>query len=342
MKKIGIIFLIGITVLGMVACNKKSGTDSENTSVSISEPIQPLVYYAPLTGEEVEHEITQRAVAVMINNQKKARPQSGISQADMVYELLSEADITRWLAIFQSELPEKIGPIRSARDYYIKIAAGYNAFYICHGQSPAAEDLMQSGAIDALNGINYDGKYFHRDQTRVAPHNSYTSASDISDAAEALDIRMIDQVRANIYEENGFSGDTEAKDATYVKLKYSSNDDYNVVYTYDETKKGYIRSQGGVQTTDRENDEMITVQNVFIVKTEHNIIDNYGRRSIDLQSGGQGYLLQNGKMLEVTWMNDSGRLVPTKNGEVIPYIPGKTWINVVEDKESAVNFTTPN
>ena len=111
---------------------------------------------------------------------------------------------------------------------------------------------------------------------------------------------------------------------------------------YDETKKGYIRSQGGVQTTDRENDEMITVQNVFIVKTEHNIIDNYGRRSIDLQSGGQGYLLQNGKMLEVTWMNDSGRLVPTKNGEVIPYIPGKTWINVVEDKESAVNFTTPN
>ena len=125
-------------------------------------------------------------------------------------------------------------------------------------------------------------------------------------------------------------------------LEYFSNDDYNVVYTYDETKKGYIRSQGGVQTTDRENDEMITVQNVFIVKTEHNIIDNYGRRSIDLQSGGQGYLLQNGKMLEVTWMNDSGRLVPTKNGEVIPYIPGKTWINVVEDKESAVNFTTPN
>ena len=339
MKKYMVWLFVVILLLSVTGCKKKE-SEKEETVVETNaiESVEPTVYYAPLTGKIVQEEVDQRVVAVMINNHTKARPQSGISQADMVYELLAEGDITRLLAIFQSTLPDQMGPVRSARDYYMKIAEGYNGFYICHGQSPSARELMNTGVVDALNGINYDGVYFHRDQTRVAPHNSYITKSDIQNATEKLNIQMVDRVQSNVYSEEGITTNAAVTDGQKVKLKYSGNDNYNVMYQYDETKNGYVRSQGGVNTTDRENGETVVVQNVFIVKAEHRIIDNYGRRSIDLQSGGQGYLLQKGKMLEVTWTNEDGRLVPMKDGNVVPYIPGQTWMNVVENRENTIAF----
>lgn len=336
MKKVLFLFITAIVCIGLVGCNKeKAGNDIEEKPV---EAPKPIVYSAPLTGEVVDEEVSQRAISVMINNHTRARPQSGISQADMVYEILAESDITRWLAIFQTEIPEKIGPIRSARDYYIRIAAGYNSYYICHGQSPAAQTLLETGGVDYLNGILYDGKYFHRDNTRYAPHNSYTSKEDILAAAEKMDVRMVDYIEPNLYSADGIAGSEGLIDAPSVKLNYSSNDDFKVLYTYQATSKGYVRSQGGVNTTDRENDETIVASNVFIVVANHNVVDNYGRRSIDLESGGKGYLLQNGKMLEVDWVNETGRLIPMKDGAVVPYIPGQTWVNIVENKENALTF----
>ena len=88
-----------------------------------------------------EEENTRRPVLATINNHPLARPQSGISDADIVYELVAEGNVTRFLALFQSELPEEIGPIRSARDYFIHIAKGLDAFYVAHGYSPDAQTV---------------------------------------------------------------------------------------------------------------------------------------------------------------------------------------------------------
>lgn len=337
MKKFLILLVTAILCVSVVGCKKEKEATGEKDASAI-EPPKPIVYYAPLTGEVVKEEVSERAVAVMINNHTKARPQSGISQADMIYEILAEGDITRWLAIFQSNIPDKIGPIRSAREYYIKIAAGYNAYYICHGQSPTAQALLDAGAVDSLNGMNYDGTYFHRDNTRHAPHNSYSSKEDILAAAEKMNVRMKDYIEPNVYSEEGISTSESIVDMPSVKINYSGNDNFKVLYTYDAAKNGYVRSQGGQATIDRENDKTIVASNVFIVKADHNVVDSYGRRSIGLEKGGQGYLLQNGKMLEVDWVNENGRLVPMKNGEVVPYIAGQTWINVVENKDRALTF----
>ena len=78
----------------------------------------------------------------MVNNHPKARPQSGLHKADIVYEILAEGDVTRFLPYFQSEKPENIGPVRSARDYYIDLAKGLNALYIAHGYSPEAKKCL--------------------------------------------------------------------------------------------------------------------------------------------------------------------------------------------------------
>ena len=131
-----------------------------------------------------EEESFSRPVAVTINNHPLARPQSGLSDADIVYEFITEGNVTRLLAIFQSELPEQIGPIRSARDYFIDMAKGLDAFYVAHGYSPDALALLNSGYVDHVNGMRYDGTLFKRSSDRKAPHNSYISNESIETAEE--------------------------------------------------------------------------------------------------------------------------------------------------------------
>lgn len=154
----------------------------EATKGVSSEKELPFQY--PLTGSGSETEVNGRAVAVMINNHPKARPQSGLNQADVVYEMLAEGDVTRFLAIFQSERPEMIGPVRSSRDYYIELAKGYDSLYIAHGYSPEAKELLDQGYVDNLNGMQYDGTLFKRESFRQAPHNSYISFDNVLKGAK--------------------------------------------------------------------------------------------------------------------------------------------------------------
>ena len=178
-----------VFLLMMSGCSKETeeATDEsikeeeENIEVVAENPEEEeeedvLPYQAPFTGERSETEFTARPVMATINNHPLARPQSGIAHADIVYEMLAEGNVTRLLAIYQSELPEEIGPIRSARDYFIEIAQGLGAFYVAHGYSPESKRILDSGVIDHINGMQYDGTLFKRSSERKAPHNSYTVA----------------------------------------------------------------------------------------------------------------------------------------------------------------------
>ena len=124
------------------------------------EPV--TIVYGTIHGVFSEEENMRRPVLATINNHPLARPQSGISEADIVYEFVAEGNVTRLLALFQSELPEEIGPIRSARDYFIHIAKGLDAFYVAHGYSPDARALLQTDFVDNVNGMQYDGTLFKR------------------------------------------------------------------------------------------------------------------------------------------------------------------------------------
>ena len=106
-KKWGIIFVVVMFVLS--ACSKNETEEEINSPVKESEELPELIYTAPFTGVEYEEEITQRPILVTINNHPQARPQSGIAQADVVFEMVAEGNITRFLALFQSEIPDKIG-----------------------------------------------------------------------------------------------------------------------------------------------------------------------------------------------------------------------------------------
>ncbi|WLV25299.1 DUF3048 domain-containing protein [Aciduricibacillus chroicocephali] len=140
---------------------------------------------SPLTGEKTSN-ANARPVAIMVNNHTKARPQTGLSKADIVFEILAEGNITRFLAIYQSEEPDEVGPVRSAREYYFKLAEGYDALYVYHGAAKFVDKLIQDDGIDYINGAQHDndGKLFIRSSDREAPHNSYVQFGAIQDEAK--------------------------------------------------------------------------------------------------------------------------------------------------------------
>ncbi|PLR86497.1 DUF3048 domain-containing protein [Bacillus sp. V33-4] len=298
--------------------------------------------YYPLTGIGSEEATDGRAVAVMVNNHPAARPQSGLNKADIVYEVLAEGGVTRLLAIFQSEKPENIGPVRSAREYYIELAKGYDSLFIAHGYSPDAKSMLDKGYIDHLNGMAYDGTLFQRADFRKAPHNSYITFGNIMKGAEENLFPMNESPGSLQFYTEKELDTISGEDAQSAMISYSS-EDFNSSYEYDDQLGKYKRYSSGEQTVDYVTEEPVLIDNIFIVETEHAIVDDAGRREIDLTSGGRALLLQKGKRKEVEWKNVDGKILPFIAGSAAPLVPGKTWINIVPTDpgiEQSVSFET--
>mgnify|MGYP001191703096 CR=1 FL=1 len=330
MRKNIIITLILVGILLLAACSKKSeNTETPNPSEEPKQEEQPELFTYPFTGLETEEEPTNRAIAVMVNNQKQARPQSGLHEADIVFEMLAEGDITRFLAIYQSTIPERVGPVRSAREYYFRLADGYDAIYVYHGAAGFIDDMIRQSGIDFLNGAHYDNdkQLFIRESFRVAPHNSYLLIQEAYNRAESKGYEITENHKPLPFLAEGDT--VSGEDAPYVKISYFHNSTI-VEYKYDDASGTYYRYSDGEQTVDLETETPIQVNNVFIVEADHQVIDKQGRRAIDLQSGGFGYLLQQGKVQQVQWENQDGLIVPVKDGQVVPFVQGKTWINVIQ------------
>lgn len=320
--------------------NKETDNIAEEVPKDIAEE-KELPFNFPLSGIGASEEVNGRAVAVMINNHPKARPQSGLDKADVVYELLAEGDVTRFLAIFQSEKPEKVGPVRSARDYYIELAKGYDSLYVAHGNSPEAKDLLNNGYIDNLNGLYYDGTLFKRASFRKAPHNSYITYQNVLKGAEEKQYDMEEAPTSLPFLTKDQMKAIKGEDANSVMVSYLDNDLFNVVYEYDEGQEKYKRYSNDELTEDYDSGDPVLLDNIFIVETDHKVVDNKGRREINLTSGGRGYLLQKGKWKEVEWKNIDGRILPILNGKEAGFVPGKTWINFIPSDpglEQSVSF----
>lgn len=346
MKKWAVAITAVLLLLSGCKDKEKADGPKEPEKEEVEEVIQDevkneLPYHYPLTGVGSETKTDGRAVAVMINNHPKARPQSGLNKADIVYELLAEGDVTRFLAVFQSEKPDNMGPVRSARDYYIDLAKGLNALFIAHGYSAEAQEMLENDYVDNINGMVYDGTLFKRASFRDAPHNSYITYENVLKGVKEKKYSM-DQSPPELK----FLSEDESKritgdEANSVMISYSASGVFDSVYEYDASIEKYKRYSEGDQTIDYETKEPILIDNLFILETTHQVIDEAAHKEIDLASGGSGYLLQKGKVIEVEWKNDNGLIVPIRNGEVVPFVQGKTWVNVVPTNpglQSSVSF----
>lgn len=332
-----LLFIVALFLL--MSCSKNEVPSSKQTDTKDLEKTETKEeeskYTYPLTGLPTDKKPENRAVTVMVNNHPEGRPQSGLTKADLVFEILAEGGVTRFLAVFQSENPEVIGPVRSARPYYVEVAKGLDALYVHHGWSEKAQKMLESGYVDSLNGLFYDGTLFERSSKRKAPHNSYITYDHIEEGAEEENFSMVGAPEPYVFlKEDEEVGGTEQSSAT---ISYSTKT-FEVRYEYDPASSTYKRFSAGAQTVDNETGDPVLLNNIFIVETNHRTIDSYGLLDIDLTSGGRAFLLQKGKLQEIQWENQDGRIVPYLNGKEVPLVPGKTWINIVPDLDKMVQF----
>ena len=329
--------LIMLWIIGLLFCAAGCGDEEQQTEQPETPPEvepepepEPDPIYNPLTGLEVEEEIHARIIAVSTDNHPAARPQSGISQADIVYEVPAEGNIPRFLALYYGQQPESVGPIRSARPYVIDIARGWGALFVHCGGSPDAYSYLSGPAVVSIDEIAY-GSYFWRDYTLHSnEHTLYTSISNMYDYLEYREKPLEQEISGwlEFRQDGAPPAATEKAD----RLLFDYTDTQNI-YVYDSESGLYARYIGEYPFTDANNGEQIKAANVIMQRVSSSVLDSAGRLAIDMCAGGEALLFSGGRVVRGTWSRsslDANTQYFDANGNPFTLAPGQTWIQVCD------------
>ncbi len=277
-----------------------------------------------------------RPLAIMIDNASFARPQSGLDKANIVYEVLAEGGITRFLAIYATQEADKVGPVRSARPYYITKTLEHDSIYVHAGESPDAARFIREERIDDINEMIHF-QPFWRTTDRSAPHNLYTSTFQLRDEAKRLG--YIEMVNKGSYQ---FEIDREellsGKEVSKIDIRYHSN--YTVTYQYVADIQAYARYINGQPHLDAETGKQLTAKNIIIQHSEKKVMDEEGRLAIDFIGEDKGIIIFNGSSEEITWVKESlasRTLFYNKDGNRLAIQPGNVWIQVIHP-DTQINY----
>lgn len=289
-------------------------------------------YYSPLTGIELPDEAATKTnvTAIMIENSPDARPQSGLQQADVVYEAIAEGGITRFAAIYQQNRPELIGPVRSLRMYYVDWMAPYDPAIAHVGGSLFALREVRNGTHKDLDQFFNAGTYW-RSTDRYAPHNVYTSFANL-DGLNAQRGYTQSSPQAIARSDQPFAGQT----ANSVNVTMSGPT-YNSSWNYDAASATYLRSQAGAPHIDREKGQ-IGAQIVVVLKQQMDTVLEDGYRENYHTSGtGDAVVFAQGKATEAVWHKENMRtqlsFTDKSTGKPLPLPRGKTWFSAVPVNE---------
>jgi hypothetical protein len=324
------ILLLSVALTGCSNDDKNQSVSSSSLPTNVDEKKiekdnDSAIEKSITTGLSVDNKTIHNPFGIMIENTELARPQSGLINADIVYEIETEAMITRFFAIFNDENTSLVGPSRSSRHYFIPIAAEWNLPYIHFGGSPQAYEMLKEYPYTHIDGIT-NGQYFMRDSTRKAPHNAYLLPEKLPKFTE----KSINQ-----HFSFGAQSYKNYPDANTVTLTY--NPFTHIQYEFDKKDNLYKRFLESKPHLDRETDKQISVNNVIVQYAKHESIqgDSSGRIHVDLFSSGKSTYFISGKVIEGTWENNgSTTKYYDENGDLIRLTPGKTWIQVVRDNKS--------
>jgi hypothetical protein len=296
----------------------------------IIKPVSTTVA-SPLTGVQVAPAIAKLPVTgVMVENSDEARPQSGLSQAGIIFEALAEGGITRFMAVFQNNQSSQIGPVRSARPYFIDWLLPFNAAYAHVGGSPAALSQITADNVRDMNEF-YFGSYYTRITTREAPHNVYTSLNELSTLETSQG-----------WTSSTFTGfprkaDSPAKTPTATSITLNpSNSDMESNYTYNAKTNSYERNEAGAAMVDANTNLQLNPKVVIgmVVPWTDGALDSSNAYYTDYSDIGSGavYVFQDGTATQGTWEKASatGQIeFNTDSGAPINLNAGQTWITAL-------------
>lgn len=338
----------------------------------------PKTEECPLNGQKFSKQHKQwwekhRPLGIMVENHLEARPQSGISFADVVYEAVAEGGITRFLAVFYCDDAGLVGPVRSARTYFLDFISEYGSNPIYSHQGAAncnrqtGSGCGNGGRADAAGQIkeygwfNYndiDGLYvglpvYKRDEGRLpnvaTEHTVYATTTRLWNEAKDRGLTNEDK-QGNEWDEDfrqyKFKNDSGTSAAQKITIDFWSNQpSYRVSWNYDAATNSYLRTNGGKKHLDNNTDKQLTAKNVVILyMTESSANDNYpGNVHLLYGTTGKGnaVVFQDGKEVKATWtkVNREARTILTdKSGKEIQFNRGKIWFSIVPtDSDVVVN-----
>ena len=315
-SKIALIAVAAIVVIGLgtfvgYKTFHKEETKPTNNSTGKklpgnNEAVKPAVKIVDVNSNS-------RPYAVMINNINVARPyQTGLQDAYIIYEMLAEGGITRYMALFKDKDTAKIGTIRSSRHYYLDYALENDAIYVHFGWSDQAKSDIKNLGIDNIDGITNSSFAFWRDsevkKTGIAKeHTVYTKMESLKEAVAKRKYRTEtnqDLLFEYSPEEIDLSSMPNAVSATSIDINYSSSNKNH--YDYDATTKTYKRSVNGRPHTDYVTKEQYTFKNIIVYQLEYSLIpgDKKNRQGLSNLGNGTGYFITDGYAVPIKWSKD--------------------------------------
>ena len=343
-----IIFFAGVALFAIFAFNYFKHKDNPvHTFVEDEEVVQKeeICNFARLLDGvcvETAEEVNPELVAVMIENHSDARPQSGLAYASIVYEAPVEANYSRFMAIFPKTLEvEKVGPVRSARPYYLDWLREYgkDIMYMHVGGSPEALSIIANDTSRIFDFNEFSkGPYFWRSTDRYAPHNVYTNSENWNIGWEKLGIKENTDFKSWNFRNIDNCVDTGEECVMEITVDFLPPS-YSATWKYNTSTRKYARYQIEGRHLDQDG-TAIEADTVIVQKVTSKVLDEVGRLKIDTIGSGDAIVFQNGIKIEGEWRKDSitGRTewfnFDGPDGQPIPLKPGKIWVEVVNERGS--------
>lgn len=355
------VLLVSFIVLGIfvvIYATKKDKSNENNLDISVTPMPTATSTPTPLpvedhTGEAKskltglwisEEEAMKRPYAIMLNNIKIASPQSGTSDASILYEALTEGGITRLMGIYEnidaeSLTAKRIGSVRSARHYYASFADEYDAIFIHFGKTTYANKKMQKLGIDHLDGnMGIGANAFYRDKAIKAPHNAFASLEGLEAAIEKAGFRTTyedgEKGHFTFYDE-----DTKLTFDTVVnKVTLNFSTSAKPYLIYNESNGLYERYQFEKEHVDANTNEILTYKNIIVQFVKEWNIDKNGYQTMDIENAeGEGFYITNGAAIPIRWTkNESTGFMRYYNMDKseLTINPGKTYIAVFPNSKT--------
>ncbi|MDD5415611.1 MAG: DUF3048 domain-containing protein [Candidatus Daviesbacteria bacterium] len=327
-------------------------------SAFIEDPNEPKTESCPLNGRKHTKKAKdfwdkRRPLAVMVENHTEARPQSGLSSADVVYEAVAEGGITRFMALYYCNLSDiQVGPVRSARTYYLDWLSEYDALYAhvgganTPGPADALGQIIKFGTKD-LNQFSIGFPVFWRDYQRLGhsvatEHTMYSTTAKLWEVGAKRGWTATDSAGVR-WDKNfvpwKFKDDKGGGGATNIKVNFwESQPGYDVNWIYDAATNSYKRKNGGSDHMDLDNNMQLSAKNIVVqFERESNANDGYPG-NVHLLYGtvgsGKALVFQDGNAIEGKWIK-ANRLARTKyidqSGKEIQFNGGQIWIQTVPE-----------
>ncbi|MHB1018181.1 MAG: DUF3048 domain-containing protein [Coriobacteriia bacterium] len=326
-----------VALVGVPGCSKKAPTVVPDDPAPVESPTQAETPTPappetgptwPLTGLDAPSAdvVTTRVISVKVENSRQARPQTNLQAADVVYESVTEGGITRFNALFHSQAPEVVGPVRSARLSDLDIVPQYDAVLAHAGADQTVIALMKESGMERLSALEGVSRPYTRSSARKAPHNLYASVPKLRAEVERRGMPTTRAIDGLSFDEMTPVGGLTA---TTIKVPFSG---YNqVTWTYDATAGVYLRQNEDKPFMDAGTGKQLAARNVIVLWATHT--PDVGQ-TFDIELGGSGRatVFRDGQAFEGTWeaTSDAPPQFTASAGTHLSLRPGNTWFQVID------------